>query len=97
MPVHWYFTSALPRALLGGYPLAAVGCLMEPRVRPFVLLVTAYIVMYSFLPHKEVLHITALSGILCLAVSGCKINSLCRGKWTLDASNHMASHQHTKA
>lgn len=54
MPVHWYFTSALPRALLGGYPLAAMGFLLERRVRPFVLLVTAYVAMYSLLPHKEV-------------------------------------------
>lgn len=54
MPFHWYFTSALPRALLGGCPLAAVGYLVEPRVRPFLRLVTAYIALYSFLPHKEV-------------------------------------------
>lgn len=54
MPYHWYFTSALPRALLGGYPLAAVGYLVEPRVRPYLHLVTAYIALYSLLPHKEV-------------------------------------------
>ncbi|DBA87838.1 TPA: hypothetical protein ACH3X1_004835 [Trebouxia sp. C0004] len=33
MPFHWYFTSALPRALLGAYPLAVLGLLWEPRVR----------------------------------------------------------------
>lgn len=54
MPFHWYFTSALPRALLGAYPLAALAFLLEPRVRVYVLLVTIYIALYSFLPHKEV-------------------------------------------
>ncbi|KAL3140566.1 hypothetical protein ABBQ32_005142 [Trebouxia sp. C0010 RCD-2024] len=53
-PFHWYFTSALPRALLGAYPLAALGYLLEPRVRRYVQLVTLYIALYSFLPHKEV-------------------------------------------
>lgn len=55
MPFHWYFTSALPRALLGAYPLAALGYLLEPRVRRYVQLVTLYIALYSFLLHKEVL------------------------------------------
>ncbi len=54
MPFHWYFTSALPRALLGAYPLAVLGLLWEPRVRPHVLLIVAYVLLYSFLPHKEV-------------------------------------------
>lgn len=60
MPFHWYFTSALPRALLGAYPLAVLGVLLEPRVRPYVLLTTAYIVLYSFLPHKEVRQLCAM-------------------------------------
>lgn len=54
MPFHWYFTSALPRALLGAYPLAVLGLLWEPRVRPHILLIVAYVLLYSFLPHKEV-------------------------------------------
>lgn len=54
MPFHWYFTSALPRGLLGAYPLAVLGLLWEPRVRPHVLLVAVYVLLYSFLPHKEV-------------------------------------------
>ena len=54
MPFHWYFTSALPRALLGAYPLAALGLIWEPRIRPYVMLTVAYITLYSFLPHKEV-------------------------------------------
>ena len=54
MPFHWYFTSALPRALLGGYPLALLGLALEPRVRLYVCVATAYVTLYSFLPHKEV-------------------------------------------
>ena len=56
MPFHWYFTSALPRALLGAYPLMGLGFVLEPRMRPHVMLTVAYIVLYSFLPHKEVIN-----------------------------------------
>ena len=53
-PVHWYLTSALPRALLGALPLAALGTALEPRIRAYMAVVVAYIVLYSALPHKEV-------------------------------------------
>ncbi len=54
MPFHWYFASALPRALLGAFPLALMGLITERRVQPYMLLVTAYVTLYSLLPHKEV-------------------------------------------
>lgn len=54
MPFHWYFTSALPRSLLGTLPFVFLGGLFERRIRPFVLITAAYILLYSFLPHKEV-------------------------------------------
>ncbi|EIE22326.1 Alg9-like mannosyltransferase [Coccomyxa subellipsoidea C-169] len=54
MPLHWYWTSALPRALLGALPLAALGVLLERRLRPHLACVALYIALYSFLPHKEV-------------------------------------------
>ena len=53
-PWHWYATSALPRGLLIGYPLAFLGCLLERRVRVLAGVIAVYIAMYSFLPHKEV-------------------------------------------
>ena len=53
-PTHWYFTSALPRTLLGAAPLAALGPLLEPRIRSMLTVVTAYVCLYSALPHKEV-------------------------------------------
>ncbi|KAA8496717.1 Dol-P-Man:Man(7)GlcNAc(2)-PP-Dol alpha-1,6-mannosyltransferase [Porphyridium purpureum] len=52
-PFHWYFTSALPRALAGAFPLAAFGLVQDPSCRrtcvPFVM----FVALYSFLPHKE--------------------------------------------
>ncbi|KAJ8900259.1 hypothetical protein K2173_024899 [Erythroxylum novogranatense] len=52
-PYHWYFTSALPRALLAAYPLFLLGILLDRRVLYFVLPVLSFILLYSKLPHKE--------------------------------------------
>ncbi|XP_008460078.1 dol-P-Man:Man(7)GlcNAc(2)-PP-Dol alpha-1,6-mannosyltransferase isoform X2 [Cucumis melo] len=52
-PMHWYFTSALPRSLLAGYPLFLLGVFLDKRVLPFVLPVLCFILLYSKLPHKE--------------------------------------------
>ena len=54
MPLHWYFTSALPRALLGALPLAALGLALERRLRSKLACVLLYVAAYSLLPHKEV-------------------------------------------
>ncbi|CAK0780776.1 hypothetical protein CVIRNUC_005171 [Coccomyxa viridis] len=73
MPLHWYFTSALPRTLLAGLPLAALGAALERRVRHVCVCVLLYIAAYSLLPHKEVrfllpvlplLNIAAAAGIM---------------------------------
>ena len=53
-PPWWYFTSALPRALLGALPLAAAGSYLEARTRPLLAVVLAFVALYSWLPHKEV-------------------------------------------
>jgi len=67
MPFHWYFTSALPKALLGGALLAPAGLFPWPaafqlpshlqkahlRVMGIVAPVLAFVLLYSFLPHKE--------------------------------------------
>lgn len=52
-PWHWYFTSALPRALMLAYPLAPMGAYVERRVRGYFVVACFYVVAYSFLPHKE--------------------------------------------
>jgi alpha-1,6-mannosyltransferase len=54
MPMHWYFTTALPKALLAGLLLAPLGFVVERRVRwPFAVAVTC-VALLSILGHKEV-------------------------------------------
>ncbi|XP_076456670.1 dol-P-Man:Man(7)GlcNAc(2)-PP-Dol alpha-1,6-mannosyltransferase-like [Babylonia areolata] len=53
LPFLWYFYSVLPRALLGGLVLSVWGCLTSRPVFMLVWPALAYIVAYSFLPHKE--------------------------------------------
>lgn len=52
-PWHWYITSALPRALLGAFPLAVLGILLEKKLVKVMTPCIAFIALYSFLPHKE--------------------------------------------
>lgn len=54
MALHWYFSSALPRALLGALPLALLGGVLDRRVRPSLAIALAFVALYSALPHKEV-------------------------------------------
>ncbi|KAK9827294.1 hypothetical protein WJX81_001546 [Elliptochloris bilobata] len=50
---HWYWTSALPRALAPALPLAVVGALLDRRAAQPVGVAAAYVMLYSYLPHKE--------------------------------------------
>eukprot|EP00249_Psilotum_nudum_P014187 c24708_g1_i1 orf=107-1651(+) len=52
-PAHWYFTSALPRAMLGSYPLCLVGLILDRRIGEYIIPVFAFVLLYSKLPHKE--------------------------------------------
>ncbi len=52
-PWHFYFSSALPRALLGSFPLALLGALVQPRVRRLIFPAIVLVGAFSFLPHKE--------------------------------------------
>ncbi|CAI5954320.1 unnamed protein product, partial [Closterium sp. NIES-64] len=49
---HWYFTSALPRALLLAYPLSFLGPILDRRMLRFFLPALTFVGLYSFLPHK---------------------------------------------
>jgi len=53
MPWHWYWTSALPRALLGSYLLFPIGLLLDPRSRAPGIAALGFVALYSALPHKE--------------------------------------------
>lgn len=52
-PWHWYFSSALPRALLGCLPLALIGLGWIPRSRRICFPAFVFVALYSLLPHKE--------------------------------------------
>jgi alpha-1,6-mannosyltransferase len=52
-PVWWYFTSAIPRALLASLLLLPLGCYMERRLIAYILPIIAFVSLYSVLPHKE--------------------------------------------
>ncbi|CAK1552277.1 unnamed protein product [Leptosia nina] len=52
-PFLWYFYSALPRGLGPSILLIPVGVYMDKRVVPIVAVSLVYILLFSFLPHKE--------------------------------------------
>jgi len=52
-PWHWYFTSALPRAMTIALPLSLLSVYTVPRARALVAIPTLFIAVYSMLPHKE--------------------------------------------
>ncbi len=52
-PPLWYATSALPRALGFALPLSVVGALLEGECRPWFVSALASVVLFSFIPHKE--------------------------------------------
>ena len=52
-PFHWYFTSALPRALMGTVVLVPGSLVYDDKMRPFALPVISFVLLYSLLPHKE--------------------------------------------
>ncbi|KAH9294306.1 hypothetical protein KI387_040499, partial [Taxus chinensis] len=68
-PVHWYFTSALPRSLLAAFPLCFAGIILERRMREYVLPVLAFVVLYSKLPHKELRFIISAIPMLNLSAA----------------------------
>lgn len=68
-PVHWYFTSALPRSLLVAFPLCFVGIILERRMRQYALPILAFIVLYSKLPHKELRFIISAIPMLNLSAA----------------------------
>ncbi|XP_066589693.1 dol-P-Man:Man(7)GlcNAc(2)-PP-Dol alpha-1,6-mannosyltransferase isoform X2 [Prorops nasuta] len=52
-PFLWYFYSALPRGLALSYFLIPLGMLWDARVRALTVPAIAFILLFSFLPHKE--------------------------------------------
>ncbi|XP_038206553.1 dol-P-Man:Man(7)GlcNAc(2)-PP-Dol alpha-1,6-mannosyltransferase-like [Zerene cesonia] len=52
-PFLWYFYSALPRGLGPSIILIPVGLYLDKRVIPIAVSTFVYILLFSFLPHKE--------------------------------------------
>jgi hypothetical protein len=65
-----YFTSALPRALLGAAPLVPLGVLWERRLWPQATAALLYVLLYSTLPHKARPRDVVLLRWRCLALLG---------------------------
>ncbi|CAH2250902.1 jg10248 [Pararge aegeria aegeria] len=52
-PFLWYFYSALPRGLGPSIVLLPIGMYLDRRIVPIVVPALVYILLFSFLPHKE--------------------------------------------
>ncbi|XP_048504970.1 probable Dol-P-Man:Man(7)GlcNAc(2)-PP-Dol alpha-1,6-mannosyltransferase isoform X2 [Athalia rosae] len=52
-PFLWYFYSALPRGLAFSYVLIPLGMLWDNRVRTLTIPGIFFVLLFSFLPHKE--------------------------------------------
>ena len=52
-PFLWYFYSALPRMLLCALPLSMIGNRFDRRIMGLVVPPSLFVLIYSFLPHKE--------------------------------------------
>ncbi|XP_031785420.1 probable Dol-P-Man:Man(7)GlcNAc(2)-PP-Dol alpha-1,6-mannosyltransferase [Nasonia vitripennis] len=52
-PFLWYFYSALPRGMALSYFLVPLGMLWDSRVRILTVPAIAFVLLFSFLPHKE--------------------------------------------
>ncbi|KAG5887694.1 hypothetical protein JTB14_002015 [Gonioctena quinquepunctata] len=75
-PFWWYFYSAIPRGMAASFLLVPVGFYLEERVRKLVIPALLFVLIYSFLPHKELRFIIYIYPFLNAAAA-----SVCHRIW----------------